>query len=503
MGKERREPVASSPVHILSRRVIGFLERTQRLAPFQRRFIRGAFAEGVDLAALCGPRGLGKSSLSGELLACALDPDGPLHEPGSESILLAGSLDQARAAFRFLRARCPEDKGFKYTDSGQRVSVHHKATNTRIRVASSDAKRAFGIVGARLVVGDEPAAWQERGGAMMFDALSTAGGKNDMLLLLIGTLAPGSPTGWWHKLINTGNNDPGVFVQLHRAPVDADGEVKDWSKWATVKRCNPLVGINPHLAPKLKNELVKARRDDDARRQFLSFRLNRPTVDLSTHLVTADAWKVALARPVPPRDGPAILGLDVGASRSWSAGALVWRNGRCEVFASIPGIPTLADLEHRDGLPRGELQRFVDAGVMAVAEGRHVAKIETLLERLPDVEIEGVVADRFLAGPLQDALSDRGLYQVEWRINQWSFASEDISNFRRAVLDGTLAVVPAGQRLATLSLSHAEIKADDSANVRLNKASMHRRDDVAAAIVLGVSAAARWTKPVAPVVCVA
>ena len=141
---------------------------------------------------------------------------------------------------------------------------------------------------------------------------------------------------------------------------------------------------------------------------------------------------------------------------------------------------------------------------MAVAEGRHVAQIETLFDLLPpDVEIEGVVADRFLAGPLQDALSDRGLYAVEWRINQWSFASEDVANFRRAVLDGTLAVVPAGQRLATLSLSHAEIKADDSGSVRLNKASMSRRDDVAAAIVLGVSACARWTEPVAPVVCVA
>ena len=199
---------------MLSRRVIDFLERGQR------RFVRGAFRAGVDLAALCGPRGLGKSSLSGELLSCALDPDGPLFEAGSESVLLAGSLDQARAAFRFLRARCPEDRGFTYTDSGQRVSVHHKATNTRVRVASSDAKRAFGIVGARLVVGDEPAAWQERGGAMMFDALSTAGGKNAMLLLLIGTLAPGSDTGWWHKLIETGNGDPGVYVQVHRAPVE-------------------------------------------------------------------------------------------------------------------------------------------------------------------------------------------------------------------------------------------------------------------------------------------
>ena len=290
---------------------------------------------------------------------------------------------------------------------------------------------------------------------------------------------------------------------MHRAPVDTDGEVQDWSKWVTVKRCNPLVGYNPHLAPKLKNELVKARRDDDARRQFLSFRLNRPTVDLSTHLVTAESWAVALARPVPPRDGPAVLGLDVGASRSWSAAALCWRNGRCEVYASVPGIPSLDDLERRDGLPRGELHRHVNAGVMAVAEGRHVARIETLFSLLPDVEIEGVVADRFLAGPLQDALADRELYAVEWRVNQWSTASEDVANFRRAVLDGTLAVVPAGQRLATLSLSHAEIKADDSGSVRLNKASMSRRDDVAAAIVLGVSACMRWPVPVAPVVCVA
>ena len=100
---------------ILSHRVIAFLERHQRLAPFQRRFVRGAFRPGIDLAALCGPRGLGKSSLSGELLSCALDPDGPLFEAGSESVLLAGSLDQARAAFRFLRARCPASRGFTYT----------------------------------------------------------------------------------------------------------------------------------------------------------------------------------------------------------------------------------------------------------------------------------------------------------------------------------------------------------------------------------------------------
>ena len=63
------------------------------------------------------------------------------------------------------------------------------------------------------------------------------------------------------------------------------------------------------------------------------------------------------------------MGLDVGASRSWSAAALCWRNGRVEVYASVPGIPSLADLEQRDGLQRGELQRHISAGVLARFRG--------------------------------------------------------------------------------------------------------------------------------------
>ena len=152
----------------LGTQVIDWLNAKQKLAPFQRRFIRGAFRPGIDTAVLSGPRGLGKSSLSGEILSAALSPDGPLHEPGAENILVASSLDQARAVFKFLRARCPADAGFRYQDAGQRVSVKHVASGTRVRVASSDAKRAFGIVGARIVVGDEPGTWQERGGALMY-----------------------------------------------------------------------------------------------------------------------------------------------------------------------------------------------------------------------------------------------------------------------------------------------------------------------------------------------
>ena len=210
----------------VSSKVVKWLENPRSLAPFQRRFVRRAFRAGIHKAVLSGPRGIGKSSLSGDLLAASLHPDGPLFVSGGESVLLAASLGQARTVFRFLRARLGED-GFRYSDSGQRISATHEPTSTRVRVASSDSKRAFGIAGARLIVGDEPGAWQDRGGALMYDALETSGGKNECLLVLIGTRAPGPAGGWWRNLVDH-EDDPATYVQVHDAPVDGDGEVIAW-----------------------------------------------------------------------------------------------------------------------------------------------------------------------------------------------------------------------------------------------------------------------------------
>ena len=155
-----RAPMGCSVQGHDARRLIGFLERGGRkLAPFQKRFSVGAMAPGIRKAVLSGPRGLGKSSLTGELLAAAVDPAGPLFRLGGESVLLASSLDQARLCFGFLRRFVGED-GFRFQDSGQRVSCTHVPTRTRVRVASSDAKRAFGLgANTPIVVGDEPAAW--------------------------------------------------------------------------------------------------------------------------------------------------------------------------------------------------------------------------------------------------------------------------------------------------------------------------------------------------------
>ena len=81
------------------------------LRSFQRRFVRAALQPEVDTAALSLPRGNGKSWLAAYLLTRALTPGDVLHVPASEYLLCAGSIEQARLCFRFVRARPGADRG--------------------------------------------------------------------------------------------------------------------------------------------------------------------------------------------------------------------------------------------------------------------------------------------------------------------------------------------------------------------------------------------------------
>ena len=121
-------------------------------------------------------------------------------------------------------------------------------------------------------------------------------------------------------------------------------------------------------------------------------------------------------RPVPERDGAAVLAIDLGASRSWSAATLAGATVGVRSTPSGPGVPSLAEQEKRDGLPPPSPTAAGDAGSMAVAHGRQVADIDVLLDLLPDVDISGVVADRFAMGTLADALTMRGSPDPEWRV---------------------------------------------------------------------------------------
>ena len=353
------------------------------LAPFQRRWVRGTFRPGVDLSVLSVGRGNGKSWLVAQLMAQVMLPSSPLWSPGFETVVLAGSIPQARIPFRMARRFMrlegePADRGdggrlYAIVDGVNGLKMLHKPTGTELRVLSSDSKRAFGLGESQaMLIGDEPGAWQERSGARMFEALETAGGKTvGMKVILIGTRAPGAVGGWWRDLVDTPPDGADRWMARR-------GSRAAWRTWATVRRANPAVSVSPALEPKLRNEWRRAHKRERPRLTFFSYRLNVPVRAPRSVLLTAAQWAALKARDVPGRDGRPVLGVDMGSNRAWTCGALVWSNGRTECLAVAPGIPSLHEQEARDAVEVGTYTALERAGVLRVDPGREVVQPSVL-----------------------------------------------------------------------------------------------------------------------------
>ncbi len=454
------------------------------LRPFQRKFIAKALSDSVDTAVLSIPRGNGKSTLSAFILERCLTPGDRLFESGAEYLLGAASLEQARNAYRPLRAALEPTGDYRFIDSVTRLGITHKPTNTKLRVMSSNAKTAFGIVGTPVCVLDEPGAWEVTGGALMFDALVTAQGKPEsrLKLLFTGTLAP-STGGWWTDLVD-GSSHGSTYVQA------LQGDRSTWDSWSTIKRANPLMALFPESRAKLLEERDAARSDSRLKARFMSYRLNIPTSDESSTLLTVDDWEGQAARSTPPASGQPIVGVDLGSGRAFSAAVAIWRSGRIEALAVAPGIPGLDVQERRDHVPAQTYQNLEAEGRLVVAKGLRVQPASTLWESVIDHwgKPVKVVCDRFRLNDLQDAVG--GACPIEPRMTRWSESSEDIRALRKRVKDGPMVVSEESRPLVSAALSRATVLNDDAGNVRLVKNGTNNvaRDDVAAALVLAAGA---------------
>ena len=188
----------------------------------------------------------------------------------------------------------------------------------------------------------------------------------------------------------------------------------------------------------LLEERDAARRDARLKARFLSYRLNVPTADELSVLLTVDEWKRVLAREVPERRGRPVVGVDLGAGRAWSAATAVYPSGRVEAVAIAPGTPSLVEQEKRDLVPSGTYTRLAASGVLTTDGDRRVPRVGVLVERLMQWRPSGVTCDRFRLAEFQDAIPGR--VSILPRIQRWSEASEDIRAVRRLALDGPLSV---------------------------------------------------------------
>ena len=458
------------------------------LRPFQRAFLRRALSPRVRTAALSLPRGNGKSSIVAWLASRVLTPGDSLFVPGAESHIAAASIGQARrTVFKLLREfveALPNVKEYRIADTQNVAAIRHVPTNAMVSVIAANGKTAQGLVRAPWVFCDEPGAYEVIGGGLLNEAIQTALGKPGvrMKVVYLGTLAP-SRAGWWVDMVRDGSHGSTHVTALM-------GDLKKWDHASEIRRVNPLMWAYPESRAVLLEERNKARNDSRARASFLSYRLNRPTADESSVLLTVDDWERTEARPVGDPAGRPIVGLDLGGGRAWSAAVALWRSGRVEAFAVAPGQPSVEDQERRDRVPAGTYRKLHDAGLVITDGSRRVPRVSFVMDRIRAWRPDVLVCDRFRYDELRDCNPNYPIVPRKLMPSEWS---EDIRALRRMAADGPLSCEVASRSLVAASLAVSEVKTLDDGNVRLVKrgAQNAARDDVAAALTLAAGALAR------------
>ena len=467
------------------------LRSADGLLPFQSSFVSVVCRKDrpVSIAALSTPRGNGKSWLAGLLVAQSLTPGDPLHENGVENVLVAASRSQAAIVLDFTRQFLADQEGYRWRLDG----VEHLASRARVKVISSDSRRAMGLgANVRLAICDEPGSWAPQSGRRLWDAVCTALGKRKMTIIAIGTLAPAPLTGpasWWPSTVAAGSGDA-----THVALLQADPD--RWESFDEVLKCNPVSAVNPHLRRTLEREHKAALESDRAARTFRQFRLNIPGEKVDSQpLITSAEWERVCAKPIPEISGKPVIGLDLGGTRSWSAGCAVWPSGRIESWAIAPGVPSLSDQEKDDQVAEATYSELVRSGGLAVDEGNHVPSIERLLARIWAWEPLAIVCDNYRAPELHQVVSGRA--RVIERARSGGESTSNCQALRSLLLDTQAGVTASSRALLGAAWSQTNLVISNEGISKVTKIDARRsRDDAAMALLLAAGEQARRPAPV-------
>lgn len=461
-----------------------------KLAPFQEAFVRGAMDPAVQYGMLSVGRGGGKSALSaalalGELLGVWND------EPNREILIAARTKEQARVAWNFVRTLIEtsldeETKSMITIRQAPRLEIQYNHNNGGIiKAIAADGKNALGTA-PTMVLCDEIGHWHEASGASLYAALESGIGKRQGKMLLISTSAA-DDTALFSQLLD--NPPSRSFVVEHRPepnlPLD-DVE--------SLKLANPGAeyGVGAPLEWLIEQAQRAIKRGGSAAANFRLYNRNeRVATDERELLVRLDDWLACEADDddMPPRRGPAVIGIDLGGSASLSGYAYYWiETGRLEVYATAPGSPSLLDRGANDAVGdryvemerRGEMNTMGDRTVPVAEWIAHVMK------GVQGEQIAALVADRFKKSDLADGIDKTGRrVPVVWRGMGFLDGSPDLNAFRDAIYDKKIKHVPS--LLMRSALADAVCVRDKLNNISLTKLKSNSRIDAVAAAVLAVS----------------
>ena len=379
-------------------------------------------------------RANGKSVFAGALAAAATRPDGPLHQPTGEVLVVASSAEQAAkcfdAAFLLLFGDGqPDRREWSFANNPIRRVLKSRVTGATLKVISSDPRRAHGAQ-PHLIICDEPAQWPPNTARKMFAALRTARGKlSDSRLLILGTRS----------------DDPGHFFsrQLEGPGAicfsgDPEADPLDERQWALA---NPSLDHLPDLRAAIAHEAAEARRDSFQRAHFLSLRINAGTSDTRIEFVVEAPHWLACEVDEVPMVGTPYFGFDAGLGASMTACSSFWpESGGLRSLACFPTNPSLRARGVEDNV--SDLYVNMAARGELVTLGGGVSDLSAFLDLCCAKwgKPAGIAADHVRGRELVQAMEDIGLRcPVSWRkgLKHWS---EDLRAFRKVILEQELAV---------------------------------------------------------------
>jgi phage terminase large subunit-like protein len=460
-----------------------------KLAPFQRDFIRGALDPDVQYGALCVGRGGGKSALSAAIATGALLGEWD-EQPDREILIAARTREQARVAWNYVRSfikTLPEDIQDQITvRENPRLEIQFAGRGEGIiKAIAADGKNVLGT-SPNLVLADEIGHWDEAKGGALFAALESGIGKRQGKMLLISTSASDDT----HMFSQFLDEPPSKsFVMELRPepnlPLDDVG---------SLKLANPGAehGIGAPLDWLIEQAQRATKRGGSAAANFRLYNRNeRTATDERELLLRVDEWLECetTKEELPPREGPCVIGIDLGGSASLSGVAYYWpETTRLEVLATAPSVPNLLDRGANDGVG-DRYQQMYQRGELNVIGDRTVPVAPWLSQVLSHVEGEPIAAltmDRFKQAELGDAIDRVGIrVPLVWRGQGFRDGSADCNAFRRAAYDGKIKSIPS--LLLRSALADAVVVRDKLNNISLTKLKSNSRIDAVSAAVLAVA----------------
>ena len=334
---------------------------------------------------------------------------------------------------------------------------------------------------------DELGLLQERHRELVNGMISSISARNGRFIALsVRGLAP-----FTREMIDR-RNDAGVNVHLYTAPERC--RLTDEAAWHAA---NPGLNDGIKSLDYMQGEAAHAAALPADESAFRAYDLNQEVEPSQEMICSVSAWESVLAasHTMPAREGPVVIGFDLGGSASMTAACIYWiHTGRMEAYGAFGDLPGLADRGRADGAGTVYLTMH-NEGSLRVYPGL-VTPVAPFLGFIRDhvkpYPVLAVGADRYRRAEFTQALRDCGIgWRPIWRgtgASPTADGSRDIRAFQRAVLQRRVRFAEPAT-LMEWAISNSQLRYDAAGNPALDKARFAGRIDALSSAVIAAGLA--------------